>query len=498
MEEDFSSKPDVALHLSLSKSVNTIENRGFKYLFADTLVVCDDCNFKGESKLVDYLAEYEDYVDWLIYKGLINVVQVNGTRIPLREKKVPLTGFSAFGYYDIVSNLNDIISAQDFDSIKILLYDPIEGKYKHLMEEIIYGYSKEHSFEVETAYIHFLENGKKVVGQIKDLPDTTLFFDSFYSSLLHYVFPHFPEFAFVIQAEFQVKRKLITFTADNEYNNEPPYFTRNAPRSSTLNRNSMATFYFEAVDPDGDKINFDVFSDQAVNFDSNSGKFQFKPSEPGEYFFVVTASDGKAQSAYNFVILATDKEKQLPEFVFVPENDSLSILSGELLYFWFLVRDSNMESLYIVDNLISYEIVESSAPPESYYLSLYSGKFFFLGGNEGSYSFTIRAISKGDTIYHEFTISVDSPVDINRDYLFNDLHIYPNPAKNIITIDLGKPYSGKLYLQAVDALGKVSNLTSYSISNQLNYDISHLKSGIYIFRLSTENDLLKISKIIKQ
>ncbi|MCL2328004.1 MAG: T9SS type A sorting domain-containing protein [Bacteroidetes bacterium] len=73
------------------------------------------------------------------------------------------------------------------------------------------------------------------------------------------------------------------------------------------------------------------------------------------------------------------------------------------------------------------------------------------------------------------------------------LNIYPNPANQYITVETSQEITGKKY-HIRDINGRI--VQGGSIQPQFKIDISHLKSGVYIFQIKGEKTIHK--KFIKQ
>jgi hypothetical protein len=124
-----------------------------------------------------------------------------------------------------------------------------------------------------------------------------------------------------------------------------------------------------------------------------------------------------------------------------------------------------------------------------------------LGTDKGDYDFTIMASSQGDTIYQSFTVSVDYPVGVEEVKLAKDLSIYPNPAESFVTIEIKSPTKSSLYLKVIDISGQVKDEIVYnnlSTLTNLQYSTSSLESGIYIFYLRDDNNVVRVGKVIKK
>ncbi|GGZ77754.1 LamG-like jellyroll fold domain-containing protein [Algibacter mikhailovii] len=76
------------------------------------------------------------------------------------------------------------------------------------------------------------------------------------------------------------------------------------------------------------------------------------------------------------------------------------------------------------------------------------------------------------------------------------LRIYPNPVKNVFTINLKSP-SKDLKLKIYDGLGKVVKTVNELENNASKIDISELNNGMYLYSLYSQGHLVKSGKIIK-
>lgn len=91
------------------------------------------------------------------------------------------------------------------------------------------------------------------------------------------------------------------------------------------------------------------------------------------------------------------------------------------------------------------------------------------------------------------SISTLSTEDINN----NMIRIYPNPVKDILTVDLGKIYQ-KLQVQLYNVVGqKISDLV-FENKNSLEINTSKLSNGMYFLKISTDNNKQLECKIIKE
>lgn len=89
---------------------------------------------------------------------------------------------------------------------------------------------------------------------------------------------------------------------------------------------------------------------------------------------------------------------------------------------------------------------------------------------------------------------VNGSVGVRKISASNNVLIYPNPAKDNLTIDLGKEQSGTL--QIINLTGKVI-ISETIINNTFNVDLQNLSSGIYHLSISSQGKLFQ-TKLIKE
>jgi hypothetical protein len=94
-------------------------------------------------------------------------------------------------------------------------------------------------------------------------------------------------------------------------------------------------------------------------------------------------------------------------------------------------------------------------------------------------------------IYFEKTIT-------NLETLNNlkEVSIYPNPATDILNVDLGS-VTQTIQVQFIDAVGRTVKTESISGSHS-QIDISDLNQGIYFISLSSADGVQRIEKLVKE
>jgi len=77
------------------------------------------------------------------------------------------------------------------------------------------------------------------------------------------------------------------------------------------------------------------------------------------------------------------------------------------------------------------------------------------------------------------------------------LFVYPNPIKNIITIQLNSLKNEFLKFSIYDLLGQ--SVGDFELtSNNLQLDLSHLSNGIYYYNIKNKGEVIARNKIIKK
>jgi len=116
----------------------------------------------------------------------------------------------------------------------------------------------------------------------------------------------------------------------------------------------------------------------------------------------------------------------------------------------------------------------------------------FLKSNDQNVSYTFFSVQTnkpgnmlGGMIYFNYTNGINIPKK-------TDLHVYPNPVKEIFYIECENLGTIKLY----DLLGK--ELLTQQVYGKTEVNIGHLSKGVYILNLFSEGKMMGNSKIVKQ
>jgi hypothetical protein len=76
------------------------------------------------------------------------------------------------------------------------------------------------------------------------------------------------------------------------------------------------------------------------------------------------------------------------------------------------------------------------------------------------------------------------------------MSLYPNPFEETLTLSASE---GKLYISVVDNLGRVVYQTStQATGRESSIDLAHLKAGVYVIKLSAEDGITQVLRVVKK
>ena len=78
----------------------------------------------------------------------------------------------------------------------------------------------------------------------------------------------------------------------------------------------------------------------------------------------------------------------------------------------------------------------------------------------------------------------------------NDITIYPNPAHNLVQINLQNTSETLSSIRIYDVLGKNINSLENIATSQVSMDVSNLSTGVYLVEITSEHNLKQIKKLI--
>jgi uncharacterized repeat protein (TIGR01451 family) len=98
-----------------------------------------------------------------------------------------------------------------------------------------------------------------------------------------------------------------------------------------------------------------------------------------------------------------------------------------------------------------------------------------------------------NTFNTEFVASLS-----NASFTDNNILIYPNPAHNLVQINLQNTTETLESITIYDVLGKTINKITNLSTNQVSLDVSNLSKGVYLVEITSEHNLKLIKKLIVQ
>lgn len=278
LEEDFSSQPKITLNINLSGGITGKDVSDGKYPFADTLINYSDKKF-------DFL----NYYDYLYTGNQIQVVNLNNNQIKLGSKVViqPLNNLD--GNYQLISDLSNLSSVSDFKSASVIVFDPVAVNYVGDDGKFFYSYTRESKLVINKAYLNFLGTNNKIVAIVKELPDTTIVINSFYTNIVKPIGSVDP-WIYVKSCTSTLKRKLITFSIADLQSDVAPVIVN--PGTLVTYTNQIFTYQFEATDKNSNPIIFSLSDFLPEAQLTSAGKLTFKSAKVNTYKFTVIASNG--------------------------------------------------------------------------------------------------------------------------------------------------------------------------------------------------------------
>ncbi len=114
---------------------------------------------------------------------------------------------------------------------------------------------------------------------------------------------------------------------------------------------------------------------------------------------------------------------------------------------------------------------------------------------EGRY--TLRYYVRSGEFNSNWFETTSTPVTaVQPQQTINDLLIYPNPAENEVTVEMGEIQHGEKVLSFYNSTGHMVLSNIYFETKPVKIDISGLKKGLYFVELKTENGTSKTTKLV--
>jgi autotransporter-associated beta strand protein len=216
-------------------------------------------------------------------------------------------------------------------------------------------------------------------------------------------------------------------------------------------------------------------------------------SEETYYFNVVVIDMANNKAAYEPVELGTNYEPAVISIEISPKSVTLPM--GATQQF-----TATVVAVGGADESVMWTV----AGITSLLTSISADGLLTIGSNEAAASITVKATSNFDpNIFDEVTVTIGD-VAIEQLTIDNEqLTIYPNPTSGQLTIDNGRLTI--VNVEIFDAMGKRHEGTKarkhesdpLGVASTLRLDVSHLPSGVYFIRITTDNGVVT-RKVVKQ
>lgn len=154
-----------------------------------------------------------------------------------------------------------------------------------------------------------------------------------------------------------------------------------------------------------------------------------------------------------------------------------------------------------------YPIMNPTGVALNDFLSNYNNTFFptlyFICPNKKVYQDTLNKYPRGSVTIWEYVASnLCGPVGLDDLRDTNPLTIFPNPANDKTVLYFSLNASAEVTLSVSSLIGQTIQKTNYGKlsagDHSLNYDVSNLSAGIYVFTISDSNNRVVRKKFVVQ
>jgi len=225
--EKFDYTPEVVMQLDLDGLINGVDRVLMNYPLVDTV-------FERESSPYRVDALSADFFSAMSHPNTLRLNKINGKVINAGHNYLYVNRNNNDGNYVVLFDMTDYVSADDFVSAELLMYDPISGIFIGNNDEVLYQYSREAVGSVVSGEIE-LQNGKRISVKAKAISDSSVTKQDYSSGNLsyHVIVPE--GYVSVKSSTCTFKRWLITFNiADSVTGVEDDF---NVPTEFSLSQN---------------------------------------------------------------------------------------------------------------------------------------------------------------------------------------------------------------------------------------------------------------------
>ncbi|MFZ2310371.1 MAG: T9SS type A sorting domain-containing protein [Patescibacteria group bacterium] len=390
LEEDFSHKTDLYLNLNLSQTITGEDIYSKKYIFADGIE-----KFQGQNY------DFADLQTYLSGKNLVKIKNINNQNKPELNNIVALDRHNHDGNHKIIFDLTDYVSSSSFQSMQIIVQDPVSSVYKGNNDEVIYSYSRDSKIGISNSLVKFIDSGKTIVGKVTNLPDTTIVINDFYSVVVGANLTPFQEQVYVKSCTSVLKRKLITFSVADLQTNTAPVFTQ-VPSAISAKKGESVSFNFKATDAENNPIVYSMTSASGASIDAVTGLFQYQTSQAGTPSFTVKASDGIETISTTFTITVTDIVINPLVFTKTP-SAPVKVLTNEVYKFQFAASGPEGKTLKFSVDPPVFSFVTVS-------INETTGEYSFTSPNSCGFEAAVYVSDGTQTVSFRFVVTVNLPL----------------------------------------------------------------------------------------
>lgn len=136
-------------------------------------------------------------------------------------------------------------------------------------------------------------------------------------------------------------------------------------------------------------------------------------------------------------------------------------------------------------------------------LTLAMGTLSWPSPVKGKYPLTITATVQGDTVSatHSFTLEIraDTTTSVDQDDVLSTVTIFPNPAADVLVIQVTSPMTESASVDLVDLSGRiVRQVTINQGSTMCFLDVQSLYAGAYVARITRNGSSINLPVIISE
>lgn len=499
LEENFTSKPELAFHLSLRESLKNVDIHKCEYFFVDTLR-------QKEGKLVDCISSTQ----YAFRHNLARIIKLNGRSIPIDSLEMAFPVGSDDGSYDVISDLTEIVSKDDFESVEIVVNDPISGEFSSDQDGVIYSYNRESEVEVVKSFVSIIGTDSIAVGEVTSLPDTTIVLNDFYSlQARNHVGRTLTEEeemqgVYIKTAKSVLARKLITIRKEDFMG---PLELLNVLDTLMVYQDSIANFQFQAKSQEG-AVNYKLAMNNGGSINPTSGLFTFsavydRDIEEAEWYdFILEVKSGTYTVLDTFAVEVRPRVNKFPKFFFVQDSTyHYECVEDSTLEFQFYIHDPEMEPVTTGVYDLSEDEAGVSLITDGEHNNEY--RFYYHAKEVGEFTVQIFFSDGYHTFTREINIVVRPYTNIKDRHKANfELVVYPNPVQDNVHFEFNLPQRGMINIEVYNLTGQLieTAVSDYFESgyNRATFNGSYLTPGTYLCRLRDENNTVQTIKIIKR